>query len=389
MPICTPSASRRLRWLLGDLAWAPMFRLPRPVPNVPGWIPGDSHVHTDASDGMVPLELQVAWAAANGHGWIAITDHGDGVDTDFGSYFRRCAAAGEEHGIAVMPGVELSAVHEDDRSRKDGDVVVYGLGPKARVPANMAFDGAELLRHAGKSASPAFRIIAHPTAALRQFRWSRWEHTLIEGIELVTGSARADPRTLRRWFELGRAALAGHQRWHTGVGGSDAHAPWQTPGLGGLTWVRAEKDATPEDVRRSLAAGRAVVSTHGDFACINVGDAAAGDTVVSADEVGVTLTVRPARLRTCVSATIYDENAHVVALRIGPCDGDELRVPTTSTRALIAHFEFCSAGMRARGEVWTNPIALTAAQPMIERRDPRRRPWARPVADEEELQECV
>jgi hypothetical protein len=365
MPIPMLSASRRLRWLLGDLAWAPVFRRPRPVPSVPGWSPGDSHVHSDASDGMVPLERQVAWAAENGHGWIAITDHGDGVERDFDSYLQRCKSAGMASGIAVLPGVELSAIREDDPTRNDGDVVVFGLGPEAAVPPNQTLDGTELLRHAGRSASTAFRVIAHPAAGSKHLRWSRWDHDLIEGVELVTGTARANPSAIARWFELGRAALASHRRWHTGLGGSDAHVPWQTPGLGGLTWVRAAMGATPEKIRQSLLRGRAVVSTHGDFACLNVGNASSGDTVACSDDLEVEVSVRPAHSRTCTSVTIHDENARVVAHRIAPSDGEVLHLSGTEARALIAHFEFCARGRRACGDVWANPLVIDA-RPNVE-----------------------
>lgn len=374
MSIPTLAASRRLRWLLGELAWAPALRQPRPVPAVPGWSPGDSHVHSDASDGMVPLERQVEWAAANGHGWIAITDHADGVEQDFESYLQRCESAGQANGIAVLPGVELSAVCEDDRSRNDGDVVVFGLGPRAAVPPNQALDGAELLRRAGASGNPAFRVIAHPAAGARHLRWSRWEHELIEGLELVTGTARTNPSVIARWFELGRAALAARRHWHTGLGGSDAHVPWQTPGLGGLTWVRTADGASPETIHRSLADGRAVVSTHGDFGCLNVGDASSGDTVTCDGDLDVAVSVKPAPSRTCMSVTIHDENARIVAHRTAPADGDVLHLSTTDAKALIAHFEFCARGRKSAGDVWANPLVIDSPQVASDPRTLKQRP---------------
>lgn len=359
MPSSMLSTARFLRRAMGDFACAPALRRSRPTLPVPGWIAGDSHTHSDISDGMVPIEEQVAWAAANGHGWIGIVDHGDGVEGNLASFLRRCKAAGEASGIAVLPGVELTARLGTYSPRDKGDMVVFGVGPESKLPPNQGLKESALLRHAHGGRTHPLRVIAHPTLLFK--RWSHWDPRHIEGVELATGTGRARPATLRRWFDLGRRAVAAGMRWPVGLAGSDGHAPWQTPGLGGMTWVRIGEGASPEEVRRALLRGRAVVSTRGDFACLSVDGASSGDTALTSGRVEVELTVRPAHARTCSAVTIYDEHARVVACRVAPADGDVIRISGTAPRLLIGHFEFCQEDGFAVGDVCTNPLILNSA----------------------------
>lgn len=69
----------------------------------------DLHVHTTASDGTLTPAETVAHAAAHGLTAIAITDH-DSVE---GVAEALAAADALESAPLVIPGVELSAVHDD------------------------------------------------------------------------------------------------------------------------------------------------------------------------------------------------------------------------------------------------------------------------------------
>lgn len=75
----------------------------------------DLHTHSTASDGtMAPSEL-IAHAAERGLSAIALTDH----DTVAG--LDEAAAAGREHGVEVIRGIELSVVHTK------GELHILGL----------------------------------------------------------------------------------------------------------------------------------------------------------------------------------------------------------------------------------------------------------------------
>lgn len=68
--------------------------------------PIDLHSHTTQSDGMLsPTEL-VTKAAGDGVTTLAVTDH----DTLAG--LAEAQAAGEQHGVRIVPGIELSVTHE-------------------------------------------------------------------------------------------------------------------------------------------------------------------------------------------------------------------------------------------------------------------------------------
>ncbi len=67
----------------------------------------DMHTHTQASDGMNTPTENVQLAAAAGLSALAITDH----DTVAG--VAEALAAGEQYGVTIIPGVEVSTMEED------------------------------------------------------------------------------------------------------------------------------------------------------------------------------------------------------------------------------------------------------------------------------------
>lgn len=83
----------------------------------------DLQAHSTCSDGALPPEEVVARAAAAGVRLLSLTDHDtiDGVD--------RAIAAGREHGITVVSGVELSTV---DDAGPDLHLLGYAFDPHDR-----------------------------------------------------------------------------------------------------------------------------------------------------------------------------------------------------------------------------------------------------------------
>jgi len=80
----------------------------------------DLHMHSDASDGDLSPARVVEVANQNGLAAISLTDH-DSVDG-----VERAVRAGEEMGITVVPGVEMSAYIYDPRGEKEFELHILG-----------------------------------------------------------------------------------------------------------------------------------------------------------------------------------------------------------------------------------------------------------------------
>lgn len=78
---------------------------------------GDLHCHTKLSDGSLGIEDIIIFSKKKGIETIAITDHDCLAGTVRGKII------GARHGIQVIPGVELSATHEE--SKKNLHILCY------------------------------------------------------------------------------------------------------------------------------------------------------------------------------------------------------------------------------------------------------------------------
>jgi len=83
----------------------------------------DLHLHTVASDGSETAETLVLRAKSLGLAAIAITDH-DSIGS-----VRDALAAGEKHGVEVIPGVEIGIAHDPERHLIEIDILGYFIDP--------------------------------------------------------------------------------------------------------------------------------------------------------------------------------------------------------------------------------------------------------------------
>ena len=72
------------------------------------YLKGDFHMHTTASDGKLSPEVLIQRAVNSGLDIIAVTDH-DTIDA-----IEKCISEGVKNNIKVIPGVELTTVHNDE-----------------------------------------------------------------------------------------------------------------------------------------------------------------------------------------------------------------------------------------------------------------------------------
>jgi DNA polymerase (family 10) len=151
----------------GEIAAADADDLPDLVE--PDDLRGDLHVHTDWSDGNNTIDEMVEGAAAEGHEYVAITDHATGPgmvggvgveDDDLREQVGAVRKAAEAADIAVFAGVEANLDAEGGLSvaedvLADLDLVV------ASPHSGLGGDGTDRLVAAAEH--PAVDVIGHPT----------------------------------------------------------------------------------------------------------------------------------------------------------------------------------------------------------------------------------
>ena len=97
---------------------------PRDLTDADGRPLFDLQSHSVESDGALEPDEVVARAAAAGVQLLSLTDH-DSVDG-----VARAIAAGAEHGVGIVPGVELSTI---DPLSEDLHLLGYGFDPASPV----------------------------------------------------------------------------------------------------------------------------------------------------------------------------------------------------------------------------------------------------------------
>ncbi len=103
-------------------------------------MPYDLHTHSTASDGTTSPADVVREAAAAGLAGLALTDH------DTGAGLVAAAAAAEELGLVLVPGVEISTGHRGRSVHLLGYGEVTGTAPLADVLAGTVRSRLERLR---------------------------------------------------------------------------------------------------------------------------------------------------------------------------------------------------------------------------------------------------
>lgn len=200
------------------------------------WYAGDFHAHTVHSDGALAVEELAALGADQGLDFLAVTDH------NTVSHHPHLPAAGARHGIALLPGQEVTTDHGHANVFGDTGWVDF------RRPAD------DWYAHA-RARGGVFSV-NHPLGGDCAWRLPLTERPRHAEI---WHSGWFD----RRWG----APLAWAQAWRpevVAIGGSDYHRPGKDalPGTP-TTWVLAE-DGTTGAVLAGLAAGDTAVSAGPD-----------------------------------------------------------------------------------------------------------------------------
>ena len=204
-----------------------------PAPRGLTWFAGDMHAHTTHSDGTLSLDQLAARAVQSGLDFLAVTDH------NTVSHHSHLGAMGARHGLALLPGQELTTTRGHANAYGDIGFVDFRRPAGAWVQQVAARGGLLSINHALD-------------------RDMCWQHPLTElppAFELWHITWFADLTSTGPW--------ALWARWRQDavlLGGSDFHRPEQgfPPGTP-TTWVAAE-ECSPEALLAAVAAGRTAIT---------------------------------------------------------------------------------------------------------------------------------
>ncbi|AIQ12660.1 PHP domain-containing protein [Paenibacillus durus] len=233
----------------------------------------DLHTHTLASDGMQPPAENVRLAKEKGLAAVAVTDH----DTVAG--IAEALAAGEQYGITVVPGVEIStraggkdihilgyyvdyrdeqflrrlAALQETRAARNEAIIerLRGLGIEITMEAVIRGIGREL-KPDESVGRPHFADELVRLGAAIDMR-DAFNKYLAEGAAAFVSPPRISPEEACVWIAeaKGKAVLA-----HPGIYGDDELVRGILEG-GGFTGVEAyHSDHGPADVERYLEMAR-------------------------------------------------------------------------------------------------------------------------------------
>ncbi|HEX6933708.1 MAG TPA: CehA/McbA family metallohydrolase [Streptosporangiaceae bacterium] len=206
----------------------------RELPAVAGmsWLAGDLHAHTVHSDGAMTVQELARYAASRGLEFLAVTDH------NTISHHRELPAAAAAHGIALLPGQEVTTEHGHANVFGDTGWIDFREPPDEWLATAEREGGLLSVNHPyGGQVSWTAPMIRRPPL-LEVWHWS-W----------------LDPH----WT----TPLGWWQAWNpdaVAVGGSDWHRPGSDAPPGApTTWVQCA-GSEPGAVLEGLAAGRVAVS---------------------------------------------------------------------------------------------------------------------------------
>jgi len=222
------------------------------------WLAGDLHTHTVHSDGGMTVPELARFAAGRGLDFLAVTDH------NTISHHSELPAAGAAHGIALVPGQEVTT--EAGHANALGRIgwVDFREPPDAWLEATEQAGGLLSVNHPiGGHVSWAAPMKRRPPL-IEVWHWSwldtRWT------------------TPLGWWLAWDPDAIP--------VGGSDWHKPGSDAPPGApTTWVAADA-AEPEAILDAIGAGRTAISATRDGPVL----LRMGDEFVAVDADGMILT---------------------------------------------------------------------------------------------------
>lgn len=211
------------------------------------WYPGDLHLHSNHSDGLLsPEELRRA-AIEHGLKYMCLTDHNTfsafaDIDYDFGR---------KDQDFVVIRGMELTTYRGHANAIGLSSSMDWRVDGSSRTFQDAAADARKL---------EALFSVNHPFSAYPKADWQEWDidWSLVAGFEVWNSMEEAaiNEQALQRWDELLNEGLR-----IAAVGGSDFHRGTpDTHRLGYPTTYILAARLTEADLMKGLKEGRVIVS---------------------------------------------------------------------------------------------------------------------------------
>lgn len=241
----------------------------------PRWLTGDLHMHSDASDGALPIAALAQRAKAEGLDFIAVANHNN---------------YSENLTLPTIPGVTLLPAVEWTHYK--GHINLFGAAApfENSFVANSEADMLALLAHAKEQG--ALVSVNHPKCNLCPYLWE--SEDCFDMVEVWNGPMRpVNLRGIAWWHSL----LVQKNKRIPLVGGSDFHKDKGPVRFGHpVTRVYSESPAAA-DILAALRGGRSYVSSGvtGPALSLQCGAYRMGDSVRAGAE--KTLTIRAENLR--------------------------------------------------------------------------------------------
>jgi hypothetical protein len=329
------------------------------------WYGGDGHVHTEWSLDMweESIDERAAYAANNGHKWIVITDHEDGINDLWSAtpngYVAQCNAAQAGHGIPVCPGAEIATT-----AATDSHALGYALKETAAtIPDNQALVPQSLIDVINAHNSPtSYTVIAHPYHGT--YPWDDWTVTGFRSMELLCYETAAKTQTIDKWFSLLRNGLSSTistGKFVVGIGTSDCHVG-VAPGDVGFTWVYTTSygSSNRSAIWTAIRTGRVSASGLKDLGCFSLNNYAQGSVinVNPASTLTFKLVQQPVTGRKCTKITVYNKNQAAIKTLSNPSSTETTWTMTagSSDEFYVVKFDFTTTSGTNPSQVWANPI---------------------------------
>ncbi len=227
-------------------------------PKAPGWLFGDLHMHSDASDGQYDIPTLAKMAKKRGLDFISVTNHNN---------FAENLHLPKVAGVTLIPGVEWT--------HYKGHINFFGLGQpfENSFIANSEADMQALL--AQVRSRGAVVSVNHPRCDMCPCLWQ--DDSRFDMVEIWNGPMRpTNLRGIAYWTQLltqGRHIAA--------VGGSDFHRSRQPARMGNPVTAVYSDSRAPQDILQAVREGRSYVTDHagGVRLSLRCGACGMGDTV--------------------------------------------------------------------------------------------------------------